>query len=250
MRIENEIYDILVGKTILTNVDKSDMYKKITKRQNACLWLILLMVVMFILANNGPASWVIVQMLQRITVFGLTFILLFVASVWYVDDKPMLDFVASARDGVLWNIMFFIATIMFFAANLAGADTGVTALIVKYVAPVLGGLSPWVFMMLVLLVTFILTNIINNIVVGSVMISLLVPMSSVIAFNLPATVTLIILLCSFAMLTPAACGTSPLVFGNDEWIDLPTMYKCIVPLMAIGLIFSVTIGLAWAVFIF
>ena len=234
----------------LANVDKTDMYQKITKRQTACLWLIALLVALFLFTNNAPAEWAITQLLQRMTVFGLSFIVLFVASIWYVDGKPMLNFPESARDGILWNIMFLVAIMMFFASNLCAADTGVTALIIQYLAPVLNNLSPWVFMMLVLFVTFVLTNLINNIVVGSVMISILVPLAAVIDFNLPAVVTLIILICSYAMLTPASCGTSPLVYGNSEWIDIPTMYKCIIPLMVIGLIFTLTIGLAWAVFIF
>lgn len=243
-------YLLRVDFTQLMEVDKSDMAMRMTSRQKAAVVIILLFVGLLLAQGSLPKTMVLTQVLSQMNAFGIASVCVILGCVWHVEGKPMINFVQYAKDGVLWNIFFLSGVVMAFASLLTASDTGVTAFVIKYATGALSGTSPLMFMIILLLITFVLTNFINNIVAGSVLLSLLVPLSQVVSFNVEAMAVLVIVISHFALLTPAASGTAAMLYGNKDWVDMKSIYKFAFPLMILGFLFVASAGIALACIVF
>ncbi len=239
-------YLLRVDYSRLANVDLTGKKIKATNRQKASMVFCGLIVFLLLFANNGPKDFWFTQILTQIHGFGIFLSVIILASLIHVDGEPMMDIAREAKDGIKWQIMFMVSIIMFFSSQLTAPTTGISPFVVTKVGGLLNGMSPIAVTVLILAVSFVLTNFMNNIIVGSLMISLIVPLSAAINFNLEATATLIIITSSFAILTPPASGTTPFLFGNKDWVTVKDIYTVTVPLMLLSLLFALTVGVALA----
>lgn len=245
----------LVSKFILRvdfskmqNIDTSHITVEVKPRQKAAIFLVILFVVLLMLQANLKTT-VVGEILSNSTVYIVGVIIYLVGSLWVVEGKPMMDFRTLIR-GVAWESWWLTAVVMALGSLLTGQDTGVSAFCVSILTPVLGGLSPWMFVVVVCLAAFLMTNVCNNIVVAVCMISILLPMSPVIGFEFEPAVILVILSAHFALFTPAASGPAGLMFANKEWVATKDIYIKGSILMAFCLIFTLTVGYLWTNLVF
>lgn len=236
-------YLLRVNFNQLKDVDKSDLATKMTKRQKATVIILVVFVGLLLAKGSLPADLTITSILVHMDAYGIALLCVILGCLWHVDNKPMIDFIPYARDGVLWNIFFMSGVVMAFSSLLTGEDTGVSAFVMQNTSSLLQNLSPLLFTIIILLITFLMTNFINNIIAASIILSLLVPFSQIIDFNVEALGVLVIIISHFALLTPAASGTAAMLYGNSEWVDMKSIYKFAFPLMFLGILFVITFGL-------
>lgn len=241
-------YVLRVDFSNMKNVDTTNIVVNVTPRQKAAITIVALFVVSLMLQANFKAT-VIGQVLSSSTVYIVGVAMYIIGSLWVVEGKPMMDFRTLVR-GVAWESWWLTAVVMALGSMLTASDTGVSAFCVKLLTPILGGLSPWMFVIVICLAAFVMTNFCNNIVVTICMISILLPMSPVIGFAFEPAVILVILSAHFALFTPAASGPAGLMFSNKEWVALKDVYTKGLILMAFCLLFTLTVGYVWTNLIF
>lgn len=229
----------------MQNVDTSHIVVEVKPRQKAAIALVALFVILLMLQANLKIT-IVGKILSNSTVY-IVGVIIYVIGV--VSGKPMMNFRTLIR-GVAWESWWLTAVVMALGALLTGKDTGVSAFCVSILTPILGGLSPWLFVVVVCLAAFLMTNICNNIVVSVCMISILLPMAPVIGFEFEPAVILVILSAHFALFTPAASGPAGLMFANKEWVAMKDIYTKGIVLLAGCLIFTLTIGYLWTNLIF
>ena len=241
-------YILKVDFSNLKDVDTSHIVIEVKPRQKASIVIVILLVVFLMLQANFKIG-VVGQFLSASTLFVVGAALYIIGSLWIVDGKPMMEYRKLIK-GVPWESWWLTAVVMALGSMLTAADTGVSAFCVGLLTPILGGLSPWMFVAVVCVAAFLMTNVCNNIVVTICMIPILLSMAPVIGFNFEAATILVILSAHFALLTPAASGPAGLMFANKEWIALKDIYTKGLVLLLSCLVFTLTVGYVWANLIF
>ena len=233
----------------LSNIDKTGVNIKATKRQKATLTLLALFVVLLMLQANLPVNTMIGQFAAQSTVFGAILIVFLIGNIWIIDGKPMMDF-RELSSGILWETWFICASVMALSGMLTAADTGISAFFVQTLTPLLGDASPYMFVVVVVLFAVIMTNVCNNIVVAICTMPVLMSMSSVVGIGVEPVVILVILAAHFAFLTPAASSVATVLFANEEHLPKKVIYKYVPLQIILCVVFILTVGYIWVNLIF
>lgn len=247
---------LLVSKYILKadfskleNIDKTGLTVKANKRQKATLVLLALFITALLLQANIPATSIVGKFTAQCTVFGPILLVFLIGTVWYVDGKPMMDF-KELSSGILWDTWIMCGMVMALSGMLTAPDTGISAFCVQLLTPLLGGVSPYIFVVVIVLFALAMTNICNNIVVTLCLIPVVISMSSVVGIDVEPVVILLILAAHFAFLTPAASSAATVLFSNEKQLPKKLIYKYVPMQIVICVTFILTIGYVWVNLIF
>lgn len=163
-----------------------------------------------------------------------------------VDGKPVFNFEQMVIKGVPWNMMMMVIGILAFVGLLGNADAGISAFLAQVCTPMFQGVSPVVFIILVLLITVLLTNFMINMVVAVIMISATLPIAVSMGIDPLQIVYLITLGCTIAFFLPPASSASCIMFANTKWVRAKDVYKYSLP----TIIMMAVITLGWNVIMF
>ncbi len=152
--------------------------------------------------------------------------------------------------GILWDTWFMCAIVMALSGMLTAADTGISAFCVQMLTPLLGGVSPYMFVVVLVLFAVAMTNVCNNIVVTLCIIPVIISMSGIVGIGVEPVVILVILAAHFAFLTPAASSAATVLFSNEEYLPKRLIYKYVPLQIILCLVFILTAGYMWVNFIF
>lgn len=146
----------------------------------------------------------------------------------HYDGKPMLDVKECSRR-LPWGNVFMMATVMGMGF-VFGLDTvGVTNWLMKVVSPVMSGLSPNVFILVVIAFITIMTDFISNTLSAS-MYTVIVPIALTVPGVNPIVVALLIAAaCNSSFTFPSGCPAASLASGGG-WtrVGFQIRYGCIV----------------------
>ena len=135
------------------------------------------------------------------------------------DGKPFFTFKELANGGILWPMLFMVATATTIGGALSSADTGFTTSVIQLFSPVFSNASPYVFSIFACLATLALTNVINNTVAAAIMIPVMYPFASQMGVN-PLMMTAMICFCAnCGLLLPCASPAGAMLHGNKEWVS-------------------------------
>ena len=128
------------------------------------------------------------------------------------EGKPMLDVKDCCRR-IPWGSVFMMTAVMG-TAYIFGLETcGVTAWITQTMEPIMSGLNPTVFVIIVILFINILTNCVSNTLVSS-MYAVVVPLAVAVPGVNPIAVALLVAAgCNSAYALPSACPAAGLASG-------------------------------------
>ena len=128
------------------------------------------------------------------------------------EGKPMLDVKDCCRR-IPWGSVFMMTAVMG-TAYIFGLETcGVTAWITQTMEPIMSGLNPTVFVIIVILFINILTNCVSNTLVSS-MYAVVVPLAVAVPGVNPIAVALLVATgCNSAYALPSACPAAGLASG-------------------------------------
>ncbi|SHI03665.1 solute carrier family 13 (sodium-dependent dicarboxylate transporter), member 2/3/5 [Sporobacter termitidis DSM 10068] len=99
-----------------------------------------------------------------------------------IDGKPILN-VMDALQKLPWYVIAFLAGIMMIASAVGEQSTGIPAFMAANLAPITNGLSPFVFVTLIAVLSCVLANFLNHVPVGIIFVSVSVPAAIAVGIN-------------------------------------------------------------------
>ena len=159
-----------------------------------------------------------------------------------VDGKPLMNLGTAVSKGVPWGAVFMVAATSILGSALTSEDAGITVVVTNALSPIIGGMSPILFVLFISLFTVIITNFASNTVTVTLMYSISLPLvyGGAIAGVNPAALT-----CVIGAGACVACATPPstahaAVAAGSGWLKTDTMLKY-------GLLWSVAAAILFAV---
>lgn len=163
------------------------------------------------------------------------------------DGKPLLN-IKDATKNISWNIIILVAANMILANALGKDEVGFTAWFKQVFSPIVGDVSPLLFVAFIALVTLIMTNLGSNAVAAVIsfqMASLLVPVN----LNL-AVVTVIVAFCTrSAYCLPSSCASLSTLYG-DEWCNTKRILPMGILMCIATILVMMVVGYPLALIIF
>ena len=164
------------------------------------------------------------------------------------DGKPMLD-VKDCCKRLPWGNVFMMATVMGMGF-VFGLDTvGVSAWIMKVVSPLMSGLSPHVFVLVVIIFITVMTDFVSNTLSAS-MYAVIIPIALTVPGVNPIVVALLIAAgCNSSFTFPSGCPAASLASGGG-WtrVSFQIKYGFIVNTWAIIMYFTLAYPLLMKLF--
>ncbi len=158
------------------------------------------------------------------------------------DGKPLMDFNEAVTKGVSWGAVFMVAATSVLGSALTSEDAGITSVVSNALPPIIGGLNPIVFVLVVSVATVIITNFASNTVTVTLMYSISLPL---VFGGAIAGVHAAALTCVIGASACVACATPPstahaAVAAGTGWLKTDTMLKY-------GLVWSIAAAVVFAV---
>lgn len=215
------------------------------RRQKTAIGLLAVFIFLMIAPSILPDSWTLTWIINQIGIAGCLFALLIVMYWIHFDGKPMLDFHKMAGQ-INWDMYIIMCFVIPFASIFTSDATGVKAFMVQMMQPILGGRSPMVFIVLTLVIATVLTNIANNMVVGAVFATLIFTIGGGMGLDVMPIIAVLVVCANLAVVTPAASPLAAMMFANSQWCKTSDLYRYCGITVAIALVLTVAVGLAWA----
>ncbi|MFA0815449.1 MAG: TRAP transporter large permease subunit [Anaerofustis sp.] len=194
-------------------------------KQKLAIWAMVVMIIVTIVPSFLPATSAIRVFMNSIGTSA--FVLLICAGITLFRDKTgksYYTFQELANNGLYWGVMFMVSTAVVIETALSVGDTGFSATFINLFTPLLGGTSPYIFALLICIVTIILTNLINNAVAGAIMVPLMYSFSTVIGANPMMLVALIVFVSDVGLILPCSSPTGALLAGNKDWLNAKDIF--------------------------
>jgi len=197
------------------------------------LSFVFLMLLLSVLQNlTLTGDFIVIRGLNILTgwleTLGATGIAIFITAVLCViriKGKPVLDFPAVAANGVNWDIFVMVAAAMAIATALTNEATGVLDTMIVVFRPFLGGHSPLMFFVVMLLVGIFVTSFASSMVIGIALMPVLVAFGVSAGANLAAVAATTTLLLHYSIILPSASVFAAMLWSNEEWITRKEVFK-------------------------
>ena len=152
------------------------------------------------------------------------------------EGEKVLDFKDAVKN-VNWNMYMFIGSIMSLGAFLSNTDVGLSTWMSTALEPLVSGISPLVFFVIMVMFGVIFTQFVANAVVIAITFTIAMPLCMGVYAGQINTLAVGLLLTHVAQLAVATPPSTPTaaVAGESGWVELPVMFRW-------GMLYSVIIG--------
>ncbi len=145
----------------------------------------------------------------------------------HVDGKPLMNFNEAISKGVPWIAVLMVAATGVLGAALTNEKAGLTAVTVKAISPLIGGLPPIVFVLGISVFTVLLTNFASNTVTVTLIYSVSLPLvygGAIAGVNAAALASVIGAGACVALATPPSTAQAAIAAGTG-WLNTDLMLK-------------------------
>lgn len=215
---------LIVGKLMridlspLREYKVSDKKNTLTHDQKIGAVFFIAYFVMLYVPSLLPNDWAVTKLLDQMGMIGVSAILLIFLGVARKKGGKLCKIDKLAQNAVPWQIVFLMVANAVIGEEISNADTGLIKGINMIFAPLMQGLSPIMFYIVLILLYGIVTQFVHNVVLLVVFTPVALQFGTLVGAN-PITVTFIgIVILSTALATAGASSRSGLVFANTEWI--------------------------------
>lgn len=199
--------------------------------------LIGLLVTLF-LPGLLPADWSITVALKALDLAGVLAIVFVIYYVVNLYKGTAISFGSLAKE-MNWSLILMFATVAPLAAAVNNADSGILAYAGQLLQGLVGGMNPYLFTIIIILIASIMTQFCNNVAI----LLMVMPIMLTFAAQLGANPIILTMLAAFnlniAFCTPAASGPAAMMFSNREWIGTGTSYVNGIIIFAITMLATV-----------
>ncbi len=217
-----------------------------SKKQKFTIWLLVGFVVLQVFPSALPAAWDLTKFLSQFGIIGITLLALVVSFLIRFDGEPYCTIGEATRRGIAWGPLFMSATALVIAGAMTSKGTGVTEALNTLLQPLVAGLTPFTFGVLMIIGSMILTAPLNDLVVVSIFLTILYSIAPSMGIN---PFPYVVLLCYSCYMSPLLPSTNPIVaftFGSKDKIKSSDMFKFSAVSMIVGSLILIFIGLPLA----
>lgn len=200
----------------IKNIDISQFQKEtkpLTKRQKAVLFILLANIIGCIFLSFAAGQTGIRLYFGKIGVYGWVIFLIALAMIWKIDGEPVLN-KKTAPSYFYWDLILVVASAMVVAGQITNEKTGITAMVGKLITPLLG-MSNFMFILILGIITFIMTNLANNVAVTITMMTIAMALSAQADFNLQTALMVITVFGVIGLLTPAGSVNGAMIHAHE-----------------------------------
>lgn len=199
-----------------------DKEMKLSSYQKFILGYFAVVLLLLMVPNMLPQSFMLVGVLKEIGNTGI----LAIAVVFYVacQCKDGITLNQLFAKNVSWTIIFLLAAAMAISGAFTAEETGISQWMSTVVTPIVQGKSPFIFIVLVCIISCILTNLANNQAVCAIFTPIILSIGIAFGANLPTLVACMMAACNVGMITPPASATGALLHGDKEWVPGKSAY--------------------------
>lgn len=209
--------------------------------------LVVLLVVPFYL----PKTLKIVQLINQLGLVG-TFALILVCMALTPDGEggKLVNLSEAFSKGVPYGLICIVATALTMAGQLTSEATGIPTMLTTMLAPITNIGSPYLILVIFVILGTILTNIINNIVCATIMIPVGMALVATTGINPAVMIALFCMVLQQGIVVPSGSVFGALLHGIDGYITSKSVYKYGVALEIVIALFVGFIGTALANLLF
>lgn len=218
---------------------------EIGNKQKVTIAVFIMIILALLLPTFLSDDNILKLVLAKMGFSGIALSAILALSIIRIDQKPIMNFGAIAKDAIVWDAVFMMVVIMLLSPILSNPATGINAFIVQLLTPILGGHSPFIFMVIFAGMLFFLTNFFNNMIMGFLFMNIVVAFAEPLGINPWILVALLCIAMHLAILTPSASGQVGMVFGMNEWIDGKWLYKATSATFIVWAVTFLTVGISY-----
>lgn len=215
---------LIIGKLLKIDVSPLENYRaeekhiQLTHEQKIAIGFFSVFLIAMYLPSLLPADWMFTKILNLLGILGIGALLLVGLGVARTKGMKLAEVDKLATEGVPWKITFLMVGNAVIGAALSSEQAGIIAWINTIFGPMVQGLSPIMFYLVLILIYGIVTQFVHNIVLLTIFTPVALNFGTMVGAN-PVTITFIgLVILSAALATAGASSRSGLVFGNTEWI--------------------------------
>ena len=198
--------------------------QKMTKKQKYCLTLFVILVVVLVAPSFLPKGLGITAILNRLNTPGIAMVCVAVTSLLRIDGEPLMKVEDMIASNVIWNVIFMFGTALVLCSFINSPEAAVGDWIKVFLAPILSKMSPFTYVICILMIGCIITNFINNAVVGALLIPVSFSISMSFGVNPVALCACLILFVDFGIMLPSASPVGAMLYSNLGWIPNKTLH--------------------------
>ncbi len=196
---------------------------KMNGEQKFVFGLLIGLLVTLFLPGLLPSDWAITVALKALDLAGVLAIVFVIYYVVHLRDGNGVPFSEVAK-GMNWSLILMFATVAPLAAAVNNADSGILTAASTMLQSVVGGMNPYLFTIIIILIASIMTQFCNNVAI----LLMVMPIMLTFATQLGANPVVLTMLAAFnlniAFCTPAASGPAAMMFSNKKWIGTGASY--------------------------
>ncbi|MEE0547557.1 MAG: hypothetical protein UC390_07460 [Peptococcaceae bacterium] len=128
--------------------------------------------------------------------------------------------------------------------------TGITEFLLNVFGPLFSGRTTNVFLLIVALITILLSNIILQSIAGAILLPVFYSFAMELGIHPLALTSLIVFVCHFGLITPAASPMAALMHGNSDWLKMSDVYKYSIASILSSALVSCVIGILYIQIVF
>lgn len=160
------------------------------------------------------------------------------------EKKPVISIPRILGQRFQWGQVFMVGAAIVISSALTDSSTGVSAMLLQVLSPIMTGLSTAAFTIVLLIILCVLTNILNSLVVAMVIEPIVFTFCSTTGVNPVPILSLLIAVCfGTAIITPSASPFAALLHGNKEWTEAKDIYKYTALFVVVELVIFIAIGI-------
>lgn len=232
-------YVFRVDLSMLERIDTASFQgdtNKFTKKEKIIFTDNVLVLFFMVLQGSLPESS-LKTFLSMFGMIGICFVGMIALLMIKLEGKPITT-VAEMAKGMSWDTLLSVAAMQPVLGFISSDDAGIKAMLSDVLGPIVGGLSPFLFAMVCVIICGFLTNFLNNAACCLMFFPVIMIYAPELGLNAIGLVVLMIIISHVAFATPAASFYSLIAFGYTEWIQTNSFMKyallLLVPLMVVS----------------
>ncbi len=235
-----------VDASPLAKFSSDEAVPPMTKDQKTSMMLFVIFMAVAILAAL-PIP-IVQQYLAPIGIVGIALGIFLIVPFLKAEDGSRLVNIEECLHMGNWGQILMIAFIMVLATYMSNPDTGITTAMAMLFM-LFNGLSPWVFIVVAILVSVILTNFANNMLIGILVMPFLANYAIQMGMHPGMVVVVLFAMVQLAIATPAASPITAIAM-SQEMADASAMTKEALKVLPILVVLGMVIGIPLGAAIF
>lgn len=235
-------YIVKPDVSLLINNHSESVKMVFNKKQKATLLLFIIFIIGLFVPSILPKGSQLKPIMDNMGTTGWSALIIAIGVIYRIDKKPLINFNAIASKGIIWDIIMMMATLFTLSAALTADSTGFSKFILETLTPILSGYGPFVFVLLMVLITAVMANLLNNIAVCAILIPIAYTLSKNMSVDIIVLVTLMNIVGNLGFLLQSSSPQAGMIYNNDKWIIPKETQKIAIMEMVAAMLITIIIG--------